>query len=317
MGPVGGVDLGATNLRAAVADGAAEPIAVERRPTPRGVDGEAVARAAGDALEAAAGAAGLDPTALEAVGVGTVGPLDREAGAVVRPPNLAGVDRVPLADALAAVVGHGRVFVANDAAAGAVGERAAAADPPANLVYLTLSTGIGAGAVVDGHVLVGRGGNAAEVGHLVVDPAGRLTCGCGRPGHWEAYCSGRAVPALARHVAEATGLDTALDLGAPDLDAATVLGAAGDDPLADRVVERLREYNAIGVAAVVHAFAPDLIAVGGAVALENPSLVIDPLADDVAAHAMVAVPAIRPARHGHDAVLRGALAVAANGGLGG
>lgn len=311
---VGGLDIGATNLRAAVADPGGEPRAVERRKTPRDADGAGVARAAAGALEDAARAAGVEVATLEAVGVGTVGPLDRPAGTVVRPPNLPGVDRIPLRDVLVALVGHTRVYVENDAVAGLVGERSAADEPPANLVYLTLSTGIGAGVAVDDHVLRGRAGNAAEVGHLVVEPGGR-TCGCGGAGHWEAYCSGTAIPGLAHDLADDEALDTALPLDAGSVTAAEVFAAAGDDALADRVVEAVARYNAIGVADLVHAYAPDRIAVGGAVALENAARLIDPLADAVEAHTMLSVPAIEPATHGHDAVLRGALALATAGGL--
>lgn len=309
-----GIDLGATNLRAAVADGDGELLGVERRETPRDTDGQAVARTAARTLEAAAASAGRDMAALEAVGVGTIGPLDRSAGTVIRPPNLPGVDRIPLKDVLVALVGHPRVYVENDAVAALAGERASGDAPPENLVYLTLSTGIGAGVAVDGRVLRGRAGNAAEVGHLVVEPGGR-TCGCGATGHWEAYCSGSAIPEFTRELAESAAIETELPVEAGSFSAADVYGAADEDPLADRVVAEITRYNAIGVADLVHAYAPDRIAVGGAVALENPSAVIEPLADAVGSHTMLSVPEIDSATHGHDAVLRGALALAAADGL--
>ncbi len=309
---VGAIDLGATNLRAAVADEPREPLAVERAATPTG-DGDAAARAAAGALADAADSAGVSVHSLEAVGVGTVGPLDRAAGAVVDPPNLPGVERVPLRDAIVALVGHPKVFVENDAVAGLVGERAAADGPADDCVYLTLSTGVGAGAAVDGHVLRGRSGNAAEVGHLVVEPGGRR-CGCGGAGHWEAYCAGAAIPGLARDIAGSEGVETALDLG--DLAAPELFAAAGGDPLADRTIELVQRYNAIGLADLVHAYAPVRIAVGGSVALENRELVIDPLAEAVAEHTMLEVPEIAPAAHGGDAVLVGALHLAAGSGLG-
>lgn len=312
--PVAGVDLGATNLRATVSDGTGAPAAIEYRPTPDGPDGDTVLRAVIETLETAAAAADIVPNALEAVGVGTIGPLDRAAGAVIQPPNLGGVSRIPLREILVEWLGHDRVFVENDAIAGLVGELAAEPDGPVDLVYLTLSTGIGAGAAVDGHVLRGRGGNAAEIGHLVVDPEGGRTCGCGRQGHWEAYSGGAAIPGLARDFGGAAP-ETELPLGDPDLSAAEVFDAAGSDPLADRVVECVAAYNAIGVAALVHAYAPERIAVGGAVALENPALIIEPLADAAAEYTMLPVPEIRAATHGRSAVLWGALALATQGGL--
>lgn len=310
---LGGVDLGATNLRAAVATDPAEPEAIERRRTPKWADGLAVADAAAEALSTAATSAGVDPTTLQAVGVGTIGPLDRHSGTVEEPPNLPTVDRIPLAEHLRELVDHDAVFVENDAVAGLVGERVAADGPSQNLVYLTLSTGVGAGVTVDGHVLRGRKGNAAEVGHLVVEPGGR-PCGCGGAGHWEAYCAGSAIPAFAREVAADIGQETALGLD-DDLSSAAVFAAAPDDPVAGTVVNRLTRYNAIGVADLVHAYAPDRIAVGGAVALENPDLVVEPLAAAVDEHTMLEVPEIGLATHGHDAVLRGALELAAIGGL--
>lgn len=313
---LGGIDLGATNLRAAVTDGDGEPVAIERRPTPNGPDGRTVVEAVTDTLEVAATAAGVVPSDLGAVGVGTIGPLDRNDGMVVHPPNLGEVAQIPLRDGLADHLGHDRIFVENDAIAGLVGELIAVEDSPENLVYLTMSTGIGAGVAVDGHVLLGRGGNAAEIGHIVVDPDGARTCGCGRPGHWEAYCGGAAIPGLARDLA-ASVPETTLEVADPDLTAADVFAAAGDDPLADRVIERVRAYNAIGVSGIVHAYAPDRVAIGGAVALENPSLVIDPLPRAIEAYTMLPLPEIRPAAHGRSAVLRGALALASQGGIGG
>ncbi|MDZ7701302.1 MAG: ROK family protein [Halobacteriales archaeon] len=311
MAPVGGVDLGATNLRAAVADGAGEPAAIERTATPTG-DGTAVARAAAEALEAAAERAGYSMAGLDAVGVGSIGPLDRAAGTVVRPPNLPGVDRIPLQDVLIALLGHPRVYVENDAVAGLVGERAAAEGPAANLVYLTLSTGIGAGIAVDGHVL--RGGRATRPRWATswsspgAGAAAAEAPATGRPTARRRDPRARPRPRRGRR----RQLAAHRERGAAGPD---VFAAVGDDPLADRVVETVQRYNAIGVADLVHAYAPDRIAVGGSVALENPELMIEPLAAAVDEHTMLAVPTIGPAVHGDDAVLRGALTLAAQGGL--
>jgi glucokinase len=315
MGPIAGVDLGATNLRIAVADENGEVLATERASTPQGSDGSAVAKAIGETLDATTDRAGVSPASLTAVGIGTIGPLDRDAGEVIHPPNLDGVDRIPIRDVLIPLIGHPRVYVENDAVAGLVGEHAARDDPTQNLVYLTISTGIGAGVVVDGHVLQGRAGNAAEVGHFVVEPNDGRRCGCGAAGHWEAYCSGGGLPRFTRDLAERTELETDLPVDADDFDAAAVFAAAGDDPLADGVMETMTRYNAVGLADLVHAYAPARIAIGGAVALRNRARVIEPLHEAVEEHTMLAVPEITPAVHGEDAVLNGALTLAADGGL--
>lgn len=309
MGWYAGVDLGGTHLLAAVAGEDGTIRGRSERETPRASAGTAVTDALLDALAAACDGAGVAPASLDAVGVASLGPLDREAGAVVGPSNLS-ADRVALVEPLAGLADTDRVRLLNDCAAAALGEHAAGDDPAANLVYLTVSTGIGAGVVVDGRLLSGRDGNVAEVGHWVVDPAGRRECGCGRAGHWEAYCSGRHLPAYARDVREATGLATDLPLDDPDLQATAVLDAADDDPLAAEVTDRVADWNVRGVANLVHAYAPSVLAVGGGVARNSPGAVLDPLRERVPDAVITDPPTVRRPTCGDDAVLHGAVAAA-------
>ncbi len=337
-----GVDLGATRCRAVVADAAGDVVGRAERPTPRD-SGIAVTEAVLATLREACDAAGTDPTTLRAVGVGSIGPLDLAAGTVERPANLPGVERIPLRGPVAELVGGGDVFVHNDSTAGAIGERYYSERTPDDMVYLTISSGIGAGVAVDGRVLRGWDGNAGEVGHYVVEPDGDLVCGCGQSGHWEAYCSGDNIPRHARLLAAdhpesaaasplpldppfavadgaaVTGSDDAFDPTDPDavpsFDAAAVFeaAAAGDD-FADRVLERTARYNAVGVTDVVHSFAPLVVYVGGAVALRNPERVVDPIRERIQDSVITNVPDVRESSLGEDAVLRGALASAITGG---
>ena len=304
---VGGVDLGATNLRAVVADGGGEVRGRARTETPAG-DGDVVVRAVVGTLEDACGAAGVAPDDLVAVGVGSIGPLDRAAGAADDPPNVA-AEWIPLVAPLEDRCGCEALLV-NDCVAGAIGERYFADGGP-DLAYVTLSTGVGAGALVDGRPLRGHRGNAAEMGHVVVEPGGR-ECGCGGPGHWEAYAGGQSVPGFAREVARAEGVETGLDLA--DLDARTVLEV--DDPLAARVRDRLGAYNALGVAATVHAFDPAAVVFGGAIAVNNPDAVLGPVRERLPDLLAVDAPTVRLASLGEDAVLKGAVAAALTGGTG-
>lgn len=311
---VGGVDLGATNLRAAVADGAGEILGRARTGTPAG-DGEAVRRTVLETLDEACQRAGvpaaadrLGPTDLSAVGVASIGPLDRAAGAADDPPNVT-AEWVPLVDPLQAHCGC-EVVLVNDCVAGAIGQRYFAGGGP-NLVYVSLSTGVGAGAVVDGHPLQGHRGNAAEMGHVVVEPRGR-ECGCGGAGHWEAYAGGEAVPGFARDLAHAEDVETELDVA--ELGARTVFESA--DPLAERVRDRLGTYNALGVAATVHAFDPATVVVGGAIAVNNPEAVLRPIRERLPGLLAVDAPPVRLASLGDGAVLKGAIAAALTGGTG-
>jgi glucokinase len=306
-----GFDVGATNTRAAVADADGTVLARRDRRTPSDADGVAVAEAVRAAGRAACREAGVEPAAVERAAVATVAEIDRDRGGVADPANLPAVDFLPLVEPLSDLV-DGEVLLCNDASAGAVGEQQAADGAPEDLAYLSMSTGIGAGVVADGRLLEGHRGNAAEVGHVTLDPAGLLECGCGGEGHWEAYCSGGGVPRYARHLAEAEGVDTGLSLD--DVDAADLFAAVGDDPLADRVVDRLADWNAQGVAAVVHAYDPAVVAVGGAVALENPGLVVDAIRERLPEYVHVLpVPEVRLTAVGADVVLFGAIQRAIRG----
>jgi glucokinase len=303
MTTVAGLDLGATTVRTALADERGRLLATTTEPTPG--DRKAVVDVIQRSLTRAADGAGIPLDAVAAVGIGSMGPLDHAAGAVVDPPNLPGVDEVPVVEAVSGVH-DGEIVLFNDAVAAAIGERFYADDPPANLVYLTISSGIGAGAIVDGNVLHGATGNAAEMGHITVAPDSDQRCGCGDTGHWEALCSGRAIPETARTVAAEAGVDTEFDLA--DLTAPDLFDDAGSDPLADRVLDRLAAYNTMGVAALVHAYDPAVVHVGGGVAANNPEAVVDPIRRRLPAHLVGETPTVAVTPLGADATLRGAVA---------
>jgi glucokinase len=311
-----GVDLGATNIRAAVADGEGDILATHRRATPRGPSGIAVTEAVLGALRAACEAADVAPRSVRAAAIGSIGPLDLAAGAVDGPANLPdGIDRIPLVGPVEELIHSERVYLHNDTNAGVIGERFYSERNPDDMVYLTISSGIGAGVTVDGEVLAGWDGNAGEVGHMVVDPEGRRVCGCGREGHWEAYCSGENIPRYARMLAEEEGIET--DLPLADLDAPAVFGAAGEDPLADEVIDRVAHWNSLAITNLAQAYAPLVIYVGGAVTLNNEELVLDPIRERVD-ESMVFnnVPDVQLTSLGEDVVLRGAVASALTGGTG-
>jgi glucokinase len=315
-----GVDLGATNVRAAVADGEGTILADDRRPTPQGPSGIAVTEAVLDGIRAVCADVNIDPSDLRAAGIGSIGPLDLAEGAIDGPANLPqGIGRIPLVGPLSELIDSDRVYLHNDTNAGVIGERFFSDRNPDDMVYLTISSGIGAGMAVDGHVLSGWDGNAGEVGHMVVDPTGRRTCGCGRAGHWEAYCSGNNIHEYARDLAADETVDAPTDMALddPDFAAPDVFAAAGDDPLADLVIERVNRWNAMGVANLAQAYAPLVVYVGGAVVLNNVEATLEPLREAVD-ESMVFnnVPDIQLTTLGDDVVLKGAVASALTGGTG-
>ncbi|SER14610.1 ROK family protein [Natrinema salaciae] len=318
MGYYAGVDLGATNVRAMVAEADGTMVGVSRRSTPRGPTGIDVTEGVLRTLREACGDAGVDPERIVAAGIGSIGPFDLAEGAVIDPANLPdSIDRIPLTGPISKLIDSDDVYLHNDTTAGVIGERFHAASNPDDMVYITISSGIGAGVCSDGDIVSGWDGNAGEVGHYVVDPRGRLTCGCGREGHWEAYCSGNAIPDYARLLAEDDPtISTSLPLDGTDFTAKDVFDLAGEDELADYVIDQLAHWNAIGVTNVIHAFAPIVVSFGGAVALHNEELVVDPVRERVSEMVMTNVPEIRVTDLGDDVVLEGALASALTEGTG-
>ena len=314
MATYAGVDLGGTNVRAVVADADGTILGSHKQAAPRGPNGLAVTEAILDCLREASAAAGVEPQSTRAAAIAAAGRLDLTEG-LVEPTNIP-VGEVPLRGPVSNLLATDDIHLHKDVAAGVIGERYHAARNPDDMAYLTISSGIGAGIAVDGSILSGWDGNAGEVGHMTVDPTGTMTCGCGHDGHWEAYCSGANIPEYARVLwTEADRPDTAMPIESDEFAAADVFAHA-DDRFADRIVERLADWNALGVANLVHAYAPLVVSVGGAVALNNESLVVEPIRERLEGLVMTNVPEIRLTDFGDDVVVQGALASALTGGTG-
>jgi len=303
-----GVDLGATNVRVARGD----ENGIERKlaePTDRSGGADGVAAQIIRMIEA------LVPEGPAAIGVGSMGPLNLKTGCVVNTPNLP-FRRIPMVDPLSRAF-QVPIRLLNDCSAAVLGEQAFGAGRElGNIVYVTLSTGLGGGAMVDGHLLVGKDGNAVEIGHLTIDPYSELVCGCGCRGHWEAYCSGSSIPRYARLLLKGRSLEGSplLKLAGDDLETLTTealfAAAAEGDPTALWIVGKIGEVNAIGFADIVNAYDPELITVGGSVALRNPHLTLGPILMNIDEHLINRRPEIMITPLGEDAVLYGALALA-------
>ncbi len=303
-----GLDVGATNIRCLVVDDERRVVARDTQPTPQRTTASEFAVSAGRAVDATLSTGGLGPGDIAAVGIGSFGPIDTTAGTITETPNLeADVTGIPLRETVARRFPKSvPTTLLNDADAGVVAEHELGGDDE-NVVYLTLSSGIGAGAVVDGSLLQGRAGNAAEVGHLMLQSESDRECGCGASGHWEAFASGENIPEYARDIAAKDDIRTDLPLGEENLSAGAVFDRYGDDPLATELVDRVGTWNAIGVANLAHAFAPDRVAIGGALARHNPTLVFEPLARSFTDHLLVQPPEIHLTNFGDDVVALGAI----------
>ncbi|HXW95084.1 MAG TPA: ROK family protein [Nitrososphaerales archaeon] len=309
-----GIDLGATRIRACLGTRTGRILRRKAR-------NMVVSAAVGEYLEqistiVAQVTNDVPPGKIQGVCLASPGPLDVKRGLITHTANLPYRD-VPVIAFLKESLGF-EAYLVNDANAAALGEKERGAGKGrSNIFYLTISTGIGGGAIVDGRLLLGKEGNAAEVGHITIDSLGRLTCGCGKRGHWEAYCSGTGIPALARLTWEeleksgrAPSSGGKLRVGMESVNAADVFREAErGDSFALHVVNEVGRLNAIGVANITDAYDPELVTIGGGVALNNPERVLSPIRKMAGDYAINRVPEVRITPLGDNAGLLGALSV--------
>jgi glucokinase len=208
----------------------------------------------------------LKPSDFIGIGIASPGPLDIEKGCVIGSPNLPGWDSFPISGEIAKAFGL-PVRIDNDA--NAAGEhRFGAGKGKRDMVYITLSTGIGGGAIVNNRLMRGANGNAAELGHLTLDIKGPK-CPCGGNGCFEVMASGTAISRFAR-AALTAGRTSAITTQAGSIDkvnARHVFAAAqAGDLLAQELVAQEIEYLARGFAVIINTFNPERIVVGGGVA---------------------------------------------------
>jgi glucokinase len=270
------LDVGGTKLAAGVVDRAGTVLSSLVVPSRADEGPDAMIRRHLDLGRAAVEEAGVTWGDVRAVGIACGGPLDPETGIIESPPNLPGWVDVPLVPIVERALGRPAV-VDNDATAGALAEfwYGAGRDRGArNLVYFTISTGVGGGLVLDGRVYRGAAGNAGELGHLTVDYLGRQ-CGCGRRGCLEAYASGSSIARRAREALATGELSTLAALGTVTAHDVADHAAAGD-PLARRIWDETTAILGSAMANVLDVFNPDLIVLGGGVTRAGARL-LDPV----------------------------------------
>lgn len=209
---------------------------------------------------------------VKGIAIGAPGPLDPWNGVIHEPPNLPGWEGVPLKALFEAKFAL-PTLVANDANLAALGEhRYGAGRGFSDVIYVTVSTGVGGGIIVNNQLLLGHGGFAGEIGHMVIDMHGPV-CGCGRTGCLEALSSGTAIARRAREMV-ASGMETALRRWAPsELTARGVVELAYQgDAVAEGILRDAAVALGVGMVNLAHLFNPQRIIVGGGVSNAGPIL---------------------------------------------
>jgi glucokinase len=299
------VDIGGTHIRVAVYEpDSIKPVAHQRT--------RSLANEPGvyDRLERAIESV-WPQDGVRAIGIASPGPLDPHTGTILATPNIPEWKNFPLTSKLSQHF-NVPVYLDNDANMAGLAEwQFGAGKGHQDLVYLTISTGIGGGVISSGCLLQGFHGMGAELGHMIIDPNGPL-CGCGHRGHIESFSSG---PSIARYVVEqlVAGKESSLR-AQPNISAAQIAEAArAGDVLAISAFERAGYYLGIAVANYLAIFDPSILIFGGGVS-QVGELLFKPLEESLRTHTFhphyLDNLVIATAALGDDAGLLGALALA-------
>lgn len=289
-----GIDLGGTQVRVAVLQGATLFSRVDLLTGENPVPDRLLPRIY-DAIQKTLDEASIRLDQIIGIGISSPGPLDSHIGIVFDPPNLPGWHDVPLRDLFKEHYNL-PVFVENDANTAALGEYLFGAGRGSkSMVYITISTGIGGGVILDGKILGGISGTAAELGHITIDRHGDR-CNCGNIGCLESIASGTAIARRANEamagdsdflswiserllhtttVSEQATLPVNKDESERKnlVDARLVAEAAAKGvPLACEIIRDAAEAIGIGLTNVIHIFNPELIILGGGVTQIGPLL---------------------------------------------
>ncbi len=222
------------------------------------------------------------------MGVAVAGLVNPETGVLLCSPNLPRLSNVRLKALLEREI-KAPVWLANDASLAALGEhRFGAGRGFSHLVYITVSTGIGGGVIIDNGLFLGGQGYAAEIGHMVIDPDGPR-CACGNMGCLEAFASGSAIARMALEELARGGVSIITSLAEDDLSRVTAemvaRAAQSGDPLAEEIMDRAGTSLGIGVVNLLHLFDPELVIIGGGVSRAG-ELILGPVRRVIAERAM-------------------------------
>jgi glucokinase len=298
--PVLVIDLGGTKMLAAIISNEGQVLAQERILTLADEGPESVINRMLSVIDHLLTLRDIAPHQLDSISIAAAGVINLDQGIITVSPNLPGWHNVPLRDIMNEKYKI-NTFLVNDANAAALGEhRFGAGKGVNNLIYLTVSTGIGGGIIINGKLYSGSCGIAGEIGHMSIDINGPR-CNCGNIGCLEVLASGTAVAKEAiRRVShgEESSLTRIVEGKLENITAKEVaLAAQEGDSLASEVISRAATFLGIGMVNLVNIFNPEMIIVGGGMAkmgdlLLNPARrIVKERAFPLAAQAVRIVPA--------------------------
>jgi len=275
-----GIDIGGTKTSVCLSDEKGDILASTRMSTNSREPLESYYRQLDGLCGEMCRQAGGTYAQIDAVGISAPGPLDVKRGVLIEPPNNPGWRDVPIVEVVRQNTGR-PVFFNNDANACALAEQYFGSHRGAqNLVYLTFSTGMGGGIIVNGQLLQGVTDTGGEVGHHVVDIDGPV-CGCGMRGCFEAFCGGRNLAERLRRDIAARSIQTSIVKHAggqiESIDARAFFAAAREgDPYALAEWEQFTDRLAQGVGNLIMILNPEVVILG-TMAVREDDFVMQPL----------------------------------------
>ena len=312
-----GFDLGGTKMMATVFDSNFKILASQRTKTKPQDGAKDVLNRVIETIKVAITSAKLKPSMLGGIGVGCPGPLDLNRGIIIESPNL-GWKNVHLKDTLEKAFSCPAV-IANDVDAGTFGEyRFGAARKARCALGVFPGTGIGGACVYEGHILRGKISSCMEIGHMQVQPQGRV-CGCGQRGCLETVASRLAIAseaAAAAYRGEAPHLVKFAGTDLADIKSGALARAIDEgDAVVERIVRNAARHLGGAIASVVNLLAPDVVVLGGGLVEAMPQLFVSEVRETVEARAMKSFTRslkIVAAKLGDNAAVMGAAALAAD-----
>ncbi|WP_059043880.1 ROK family protein [Paenibacillus rubinfantis] len=268
-----GIDIGGTKTAIGLVGADGEVRAKVSLPTDQTVAPEIMVDRMAAAIQDILAEQGIAEAELKGIGVGAPGPLNTKEGKIAEPPNLRTWWNFPVVDSLARYFNL-PIHLENDATAAALAEKwLGAAKDAEHFVFITISTGIGAGIYSHGKLITGASGNAGDVGHFVVDPSAG-TCVCGQKGCWEYVASGTAV---ARQASALLGREVS-SKEAFDL-------AAAGNPSIQELVAKVFENIGVGCVTLINTLDPEKLVIGGGVSQVGAPM-FNAVRDYVSKHAL-------------------------------
>lgn len=261
-----GIDVGGTGIQVGLVDKDLKIISENSIPTRTDLPFEEQVQQIASSVLSVISSAGLDPEAVESVGVGIPG-IASATGEIIKCTNM-GWHHVPFGKVFNRFFNK-PVYVENDANVAALAESVIGVSAgTSSSVFITIGTGIGSGIIIDGKIWKGCHGIGGELGHVIFDLDG-IPCSCGNHGCLERYCSATAIIRMSREAVKIHPDSLLLKLAdnnPSNIEAKTLLDAARqEDPVAVEVYHKFISYLAQAVASVVNLLDPEVIVLGGGV----------------------------------------------------